>query len=94
MRNWLLALVVVLAVFVGYTLAPRSARAETPQAFSFGQALILRWADGRGEQRCSVLRQQGDFVACADQGSTGGDRTGTVWYNLRFIERVEEARTR
>lgn len=94
MRMSLLALFVVLAALVGYALAPGSVRAESTPAFSYGQTLILTWQDGRGQERCSVHRQAGDFVACANQRSTVGDGTTTVWYNLRFIERAEEARTR
>jgi hypothetical protein len=91
MRNWLMILLVVLVALVGYRLGAHPVRAEssTP-AFSYGQTVLLFWENGRQQQRCAVHRQAGDFVKCGDEPSADGGRSGTVWYNLRFIERVEE----
>jgi hypothetical protein len=91
MRNWLLILFVVLVALVGYRLGAHPVRAEsnTP-AFSYGQTVLLFSENGRQQQQCAVHRQAGDFVKCGDQLSADGGRSATVWYNLRFIERVEE----
>lgn len=86
MRHWLLTLLFVVAALVGYALAPLGILAEpAPAAFTYGHTLVLIREDGRKEQPCTVVRQRGDFVACsAIKGSP------TVWYNLRFVERVQE----
>lgn len=91
MRNWLLVLLLVLAALVGYGLGARPVEAgSNTQAFSFPQTVLLIWENGRHEQRCAVVRQTGEFLVCGEQPSAAGNRAAMVWYNLRFIERVEE----
>ena len=86
MRNWFFVLLLALAGAGGYAVSPRAVQADPDAwAFSFGQTVLLTWEDGRRQQQCTVVRQRGDFLACGGQRSDPG-----VWYNLRFIERVEE----
>jgi hypothetical protein len=90
MRKWLSVVFVVLAALIGYALAPKALRAQAGSApFTTGQTLVLTFESGRQQHRCTVTLQHGDFLGCMRERTPESDER-EVWYNLRFVERVEK----
>jgi hypothetical protein len=88
-RKSLAVVFVVLAALIGYALAPKALRAQAGSVpFVTGQTLVLTFESGRLQHRCTVTLQHGDFLGCMRERTPGSDER-EVWYNLRFVERVE-----
>ena len=89
MRNWLTALAVLTGALFGYALAPGAARAQVGgPPFVPGQKLVLTFESGRNSQTCTVTLLREDFLGCADERRIGSEER-EIWYNLRFVERIE-----
>ena len=90
MRKWLPAVIVVVILLVGYLLPPRTVGAQQASLpFLAGQRLMLTFEAGRNSQPCTVVMVQGDFLGCTRERSIGSEER-EIWYNLRFVERVEK----
>jgi hypothetical protein len=93
MRSWLSAAVILIAVLVGYALAPGALRAQPTVPFSAGQRLVLTFAGGRQQGlstqvTCIVTMRDGDFIGCRRERTPGSDER-EIWYNLRYIDQIE-----
>jgi hypothetical protein len=52
--------------------------------------VLLTFESGRNQQWCTVTSALGDFVGCTVERTPGVVDNREIWYNLRFIERVEK----
>ena len=90
MQKSVMAGLITAAVLVGYALAPHRATAQsTSLPFNAGHRVLLTFEGGRNQQWCTVTQARGDFVGCAPERAAGVVDDREVWYNLRFVERVE-----
>ena len=91
MRTWLSTVLVGIAAVAGYLAAPGrpvSAQIQGPP-FIAGETILLTFESGRNQQWCLVSGHQGDFLGCAS-GRAVGREDRVIWYNLRFVERLEK----
>ena len=91
MRTWLSTVFVGIAAVAGYLAAPGrpvSAQIQTVP-FTTGQSVLLTFESGRNQQWCTVTMQHGDFLGCAVERAVGREER-VIWYNLRFVERLEK----
>lgn len=56
--------------------------------FIAGQRLLVIFESGRNQQSCTVVAVHGDFIGCTRERSIGSEER-ELWYNLRFVERIE-----
>jgi len=90
MRNWLSAFLLAVGVLIGYAISPRSVVAQGSMPFVAGEILSLHYEPDRGSTRCTVTMQHGDFLGCTTERAAGTIGQREVWYNLRFVTRVEK----
>ena len=91
MRNWFFAFFLVLAALAGYALAPRTVQAQQPHFIPFlpGQTILLTFESGRNQQGCTVTMLRDEFIGCTTERTPGREER-EVWYNLRFVERIDK----
>ena len=90
MRNWLSMFLLAVGVLIGYAITPRPVVAQGSSPFVSGETLSLHYEPDRGSTRCTVSAQHGDFLGCTTERTTGTFGQREIWYNLRFVTRVEK----
>jgi len=89
MRKSVAALLVAVTLGVVFVWARQPVSAQQTLPFSPGQRVTLTMESGRSQYSCSIIGIQNDFVGCVRERTPGSDER-EIWYNLRFIERIEK----
>ena len=89
MRKWVAAVLVAVTLAVVFVWARQPVSAQQALPFSAGQRVTLTMESGRSQYSCTVIGIQNDFIGCLRERTVGSDER-EIWYNLRFVERIEK----
>ena len=92
MRNWYLALLLLLGGFGWIATTGTAAQAQLdPAAIAVGEKVTLYIESNPGAQACEVIDVRGGFVGCKASSDGFNRPARESWYNLRFVTVIEKA---
>jgi hypothetical protein len=95
MRNWYLALLLLLGGFGWYATTGTAAQAQLdPAAIGVGEKVTLYVEKSGGGLTCEVIDVRGGFVGCKASSDGFNRPAKESWYNLRFVTVIEKAAAR